>query len=111
MKLRNAGFEVITARDGEEALELCHAEKPDVIITDYQMPYMTGVELCKALRASEDLAATPVLMLTARGFDIAPEEMAEAGIIGVLEKPFSPRELLITVNEVLDRRSVSPSQR
>ena len=53
MKLRNAGFEVITAVDGEEALELCTAEKPDLLITDYQMPLMTGLELCTLLRGQD----------------------------------------------------------
>ena len=45
MKLRNAGFEVLTAMDGEEALELCRTESPDLLITDYQMPYMSGLEV------------------------------------------------------------------
>ena len=55
-KLSNAGFEVVTASDGEEALEVCLAEKPDMIITDLQMPYMTGVEFCIRLRESERTA-------------------------------------------------------
>ncbi|MFB3891513.1 MAG: response regulator [Phycisphaerae bacterium] len=102
MKLRNGGFEVITAVDGEEALELARVEKPDIVITDYQMPIMTGVELCKALRACEGTKRIPAVMLTARGFDLDANDMAEAGIVAVLAKPFSPREVLEKINEVLD---------
>ncbi|MHC4562581.1 MAG: response regulator [Planctomycetota bacterium] len=101
MKLRNAGFEVITAQDGEEALETCLAERPDMIITDYQMPCMTGLEFCKALRQKEQGRSIPAIMLTARGFDVEPAEMIEAGIGSVLEKPFSPREILARVNDLL----------
>lgn len=105
MKLRNAGFEVLTALDGEEALELAKAEKPDLVITDYQMPIMTGVDFLKGLRACEDTKAIPAIMLTARGFDIESSEMAAAGISAVLAKPFSPREILEKVNELLECRA------
>jgi two-component system alkaline phosphatase synthesis response regulator PhoP len=101
MKLKNAGFDVITAVDGEEALELSKSDKPDLVITDYQMPIMTGVEFCKAMRACEETMHTPVILLTARGFDIEADEMASAGISAVLAKPFSPREILEKVNELL----------
>lgn len=102
MKLRNAGYEVLTAMDGEEALELCEAEAPDLLITDYRMPYMTGLELCRALREGDRTRNIPAIMLTARGFDIEAAEMADAGIRASLAKPFSPRELLETVNGLLE---------
>jgi len=101
LKLRNAGYEVLTAEDGEEAAEICLAERPDLLITDFQMPRMTGVELCRKLRQDDRTKSIPAIMLTARGFDIGPEEMIEAGISTVLAKPFSPRELLARVNELL----------
>jgi len=101
MKLRNAGYEVITAMDGEEALELCTAELPDLVITDFQMPFLSGLELCRSLRAQEETRDIPAMMLTARGFDISTEEMTEARISAVLAKPFSPREVLQKVNELL----------
>lgn len=101
MKLRNAGFEVMTAADGEEALELCAAERPDLLITDYQMPFLSGLELCMQLRACPETQDIPAIMLTARGFDIEPGEMAQAKISAVLAKPFSPREVLKKVNELL----------
>ena len=101
MKLRNAGYEIITAMDGEEALELCRSENPDMLITDYQMPYMSGLELCVELRKDDQTRDVPVLMLTARGFDIESDEMREAGISAVLAKPFSPREVLEKVKEMI----------
>lgn len=105
MKLRNAGLEVITAVDGEEALDLCLTEEPHILITDYQMPYLTGLELCKKLRqAGRDM---PAILLTARGFDIEPGEMADAGIAAVLAKPFSPREVLSVVNGLLAQPDLS----
>ena len=103
MKLRNAGYEVVTAVDGEEALELCASEIPDLLITDFQMPFMSGLELCKEIRAAEETRNIPAIMLTARGFDIEPAEMIEAGIAAVLAKPFSPREVLEKVTALLDR--------
>ena len=102
MKLRNAGYEVFTAEDGEEALELCTSELPDLLITDLQMPVMTGMELCKALRARKETKNIPAIMLTARGFDLEPGEMVEAGIAAVLAKPFSPREVLWKVCGLLE---------
>jgi CheY-like chemotaxis protein len=101
LKLRNAGYEVLTAMDGEEALELCKVEKPDLLITDYQMPIMTGLELCRALRSCDQTKAIPAIMLTARGFDLEPGEMESAGIAAVLAKPFSPREVLEKVKELI----------
>lgn len=101
MKLSNAGYEVLTAMDGEEALELCTSELPDMLITDYQMPLKSGLELCKQLRNNPETKDIPAMMLTARGFDIEQGEMTDAGITAVFAKPFSPREILAKVNEIL----------
>ena len=101
LKLRKAGFDVITAQDGEEALEASLAEHPDLIITDFQMPRMTGVEFCKQLRRRERAHHVPVILLTARGFDVDPSEIMAADIAAVLEKPFSPREILARVQQLL----------
>ena len=109
MKLTNAGYEVVTAVDGEEALELCLAEKPDLLITDFQMPYLTGLQLCRRLRQNRQTRNLPVLMLTARGFDIEPHEMAATGIADVLSKPFSPREVLGKVQELLTLVGAKPA--
>jgi two-component system alkaline phosphatase synthesis response regulator PhoP len=105
MKLRKAGYEVYTAMDGEEALELCKTENPDLLITDYQMPMMSGLELCR--RIGEEVGRTiPSIMLTARGFDAESEIMQTVGVAMVLAKPFSPRELLDKVNEILKKTEI-----
>ena len=110
LKLRNAGYDVLTAVDGEEALDLCIAEMPDLLITDYQMPYMTGADVCRELRSRDETRRIPALMLTARGFDIEPEEMQQAGIAAVLAKPFSPREVLDKVADLLSGAEAAPTQ-
>lgn len=104
MKLQNAGFTVLVASDGEEALEMCLAERPDLLITDYQMPVLSGLDLCRRLRADERTRDLPALMLTARGFDLTAEEVEPTGIVALMSKPFSPREVLQKVNEILAAR-------
>jgi CheY-like chemotaxis protein len=101
LKLRNAGFNVITARDGQEALEMAQQEKPDLIITDYHMPQLSGLELCQRLKQDPATSAIPAIMLTARGYHLEPSDTEQSGILRMLSKPFSPRQLLATVNEVL----------
>ena len=108
MKLRNAGYDVVTAMDGEEALELCRSEQPDLLITDYQMPYMSGLELCRELRKDDQTKDIPALMLTARGFDIEQDERTAAGIADVLAKPFSPREVLQRVKDLIGEPAREP---
>ncbi len=105
IKLRNNGFEVLTAENGAQALEIAKTHKPDLVITDYQMPVMTGVELIENLRQIEDTAKTPVIMLTARGFAIDQERKNELNIATFLSKPFSPREVLQCVEDVLQQVS------
>lgn len=101
LKLRNAGFNVLTARDGQEALELAQQEHPDLIITDYHMPELSGLELCQRLKQDPATTDIPAIMLTARGYHLEPSDTEQSGILRMLSKPFSPRELLSTVNEVL----------
>jgi CheY-like chemotaxis protein len=101
LKLRNAGFEVLTAADGQEALEIAHAEHPDLLITDYHMPQLSGLELCQKLKQDPATARIPAIMLTARGYQLDAEDTKSNGILRMLSKPFSPRHLLTAVNEVL----------
>lgn len=101
LKLRNAGFNVITARDGQEAYDLANAEHPDLLITDFHMPQLSGIELCKKLKESQQTSSIPAIMLTARGYNLEPGDTEESGIRQMISKPFSPRQLLTAVNEVL----------
>ncbi len=103
LKLRNAGFKVICARDGQEALDLARLQVPDLLITDYHMPYLSGLELCQKLREDPRLAGIPAIMLSARGYHLDPADTERSGIDRMLSKPFSPRELLASVDEILSK--------
>jgi CheY-like chemotaxis protein len=100
-KIARAGFDVRCAADGQEAWEAIQAERPDVLITDYQMPRMDGMQLIQRLRQEPALRDLPIVMLTAKGFEVSPQELAEKwGVLAVLSKPFSPRELLRLVESI-----------
>src|SRR3954465_8674765 len=101
LKLRNAGFRVLTASDGQEALDIALAERPDLLITDFHMPQLSGLELCRRLKQDATMCAMPKIMLTAAGHHLEPQDTEERGILRILSKPFSPRHLLATVHEVL----------
>ena len=102
IKLRNNGFDVMTAENGAQALQMAREHKPDIVITDYQMPVMSGIELIEQLRSDPDTRSTPVVMLTARNFSIDQEQQQRLSIADCLSKPFSPREVLQTVENVLN---------
>lgn len=101
LKLSNAGYDIVTAEDGEEALELALSRHPDLIITDYQMPMLTGLELCMKLKEHAATRTTPALILTARGISLTEEQMEQTNIVGVMSKPFSPREVLAHVQRLV----------
>jgi len=106
IKLRNNGYEVISADNGAEALELALREKPDIVVTDYQMPVMTGLELVEKLRQHEETKDIPVIMLTARSFAIEQEQQDALQISECLSKPFSPRELLGNIEDILYQKEL-----
>ena len=108
-----AGYEVLSARDGEEALAVVSAHKPDLLILDLMLPKIDGWEVCRRIRTEPEISDTPVIMLTAcsdsgdklRGF--------ECGADDYVTKPFSPRELVARVKRVLaraDNRSLAPKR-
>lgn len=100
-KLSNAGYEVVTASDGEEGFAAAKESGPDLIITDLQMPYMSGAELAAALWQDETLREIPVILLTARGYVLSDEERQSTNIKRFLSKPFSVHEILRVVQELL----------
>src|SRR5579872_6650334 len=77
LKLRNAGFEVVTAADGQEALELATASPPDLLITDYHMPRLSGIELCRRLKQDARTCSVPAIMLTARGYHLEGQDTGD----------------------------------
>ena len=97
LKLRNAGFHVLTASDAEEALELAATNSVDLLITDYHMPGMSGLELSAKLHQEPGRQRLPVILLTAHGMTIEPAILGGSGISACLTKPFSPREVLANV--------------
>jgi DNA-binding response OmpR family regulator len=100
------GYEVITARDGVEGLQLALDESPDLVVLDVMMPRMSGLEVCKQLRAKR--ASIPIIMLTARGQEVDKVVGLELGADDYVTKPFSIRELLARVKAVLRRTAVVP---
>ncbi len=105
--LRSAGYNVLTAVDGEEALEIVQAERPDLIILDVNMPGMTGFEVCARIKGNESLSNIPVLMLTALSDVGHRVEGLSCGADDYLPKPFSPRELLARVDARLRAKQAS----
>lgn len=102
--LQNAGYQVTVARNGTEAWELLQSTKFDVLVTDYQMPGLTGEEVCTALRIHYPDWHLPIIFLSARGLELSVDRMkSELGIETLLHKPFSPRELVEAVGKCLEK--------
>jgi two-component system alkaline phosphatase synthesis response regulator PhoP len=100
------GYQVITAHDGVEGLQRALDESPDLVVLDVMMPRMSGLEVCKQLRAKR--GSIPIIMLTARGQEVDKVVGLELGADDYVTKPFSIRELLARVKAVLRRTSVVP---
>lgn len=106
-KFQRAGYEVLTAGDGEEAWAVLQTRRPDLVITDCQMPRLSGLGLVERLRQCPATADLPVVMLSAKGFELSAEQLQQRyGILRLVAKPFSPRELLALAESILQR---SPS--
>lgn len=104
IKFRRAGFEVRCANDGEMAWETMQEWLPDILVTDCQMPRLNGIDLCRRCRKSETTSLLPIVMLTAKGYELPREELCrEFGLTAILPKPFSPRELVQTVERILEQ--------
>lgn len=105
-EFESEGYDVVTARDGEEGLESVKKEKPDLIILDVMMPRMDGYEVCKLLRKDED--QTPIIMLTVKDKEIDKVLGLELGADDYVTKPFSLRELAARVKALLRRTDEKP---
>jgi len=99
--LRFAGHEVVTAVNGEEAVELAEKENPDLIMLDVRMPRMTGYDACRAIKAKPALVDIPVVFLSAKGQESEIETGMDAGAEEYFLKPFAPDELTARVREIL----------
>ena len=99
------GYEVLTALDGEQALEKARAEKPDLIVLDIMMPKLDGYETCKRLKADPDTKDVPVILLSAKGRNVDQKVGFEVGADDYITKPFSPRKLVERINAILGHGS------
>ena len=96
------GYEVHTARDGDDALDAAERVRPDLILLDINMPRKDGYEVCRILRKREHMAGTKVIMLTAKGQTLEKKKGLEVGADEYVTKPFSADELLSAIRTCLD---------
>jgi DNA-binding response OmpR family regulator len=95
------GYEVITALDGEQAIERAKSESPDLIVLDIMMPKLDGYETCKQLKADDATRNIPVILLSAKGRNVDQKVGFEVGADDYITKPFSPRKLVERINAIL----------
>jgi CheY-like chemotaxis protein len=109
-KFRRLGYDVTCAGDGEEAWSVVEKRPPDIIVTDCQMPRLDGLGLAARVRANPQTAHIPMIMLSAKGFELSHEEIRQKyGIEMLLPKPFSPRDLVRNVEQVLEKQTPAPA--
>ncbi|MDZ4737261.1 MAG: phosphate regulon transcriptional regulator PhoB [Rhodospirillaceae bacterium] len=101
--LEREGFEVIEAKDGEEALLLARERKPDLVLLDWMLPLLSGIEVCRQLRRLPETRSVPIIMLTARGEEGDKLRGLDSGADDYVTKPFSPSELIARVRAVMRR--------
>ena len=101
--LHRAGFDVLIASNGPSGLRTATESMPDAIVLDIMLPQMTGIEVCKALRSNSQTSTIPILMLTAKAEPAERIAGLELGVDDYITKPFSPRELVLRVQNVLRR--------
>ncbi len=104
-----AGFEVLAVEDGESAIEMARSAKPALIILDLMLPRMSGLDVCRALKADAATRAIPIVMLTARATEVDRIVGLELGADDYVTKPFSARELVLRVHSILRRSAQTPS--
>ncbi len=100
------GYEVVTASCGEEALRKARECHPDLIVLDVMMPGMDGLEVCRHLREDDELSATPILMLSAKGRPVDREAAISKGADDYIVKPFSPRRLLDRIRSLFEETTL-----
>jgi DNA-binding response OmpR family regulator len=103
-RLERAGYDVLPARDGEEALQLLTERQPDLAVLDVMMPKLTGYDVTRRIRENDETRRIPVILLTARVQEADVARGFEAGADDYLKKPFSPQELRARVQAILGRR-------
>src|SRR5262249_29173635 len=107
--LEREGFDVIEAQDGEEAITAAQEQKPDLVLLDWMLPLMSGIEVCRQLRRTTATRTIPIVMLTARGEEGDKLRGLDSGADDYVTKPFSPSELIARIRAVLRRSKPVPT--
>ncbi|MEE8269427.1 MAG: response regulator, partial [Nitrospinaceae bacterium] len=102
-KLKDQPFEIFTAAEGESALNIISTQKPDLIVLDISLPGLSGLEICRSLKADKNTQEIPIIMLSARSEEIDRVLGLEFGADDYVTKPFNPQELILRINSVLKR--------
>jgi len=102
-KLKKAGIKVITLRESINAMSVVKNEKPDLIILDWMMPELSGIDLCKMLKSDPETSSIPIFMLTAKGQEADEQMGLKCGIARYITKPFSPKALLEIIQETIGK--------
>lgn len=106
IRLERAGYEVITATDGEDGLKKARDENPDLVLLDLMLPKMDGYKVCRLLKFDEDYQHIPVLILSARAMERDRARGFETGADAYITKPYDSKTLLTTIERLLDRTYV-----
>lgn len=100
--LKKSGYDVITAVNGEEALSVIEAEMPDLILCDVMMPKLTGFEVCQKVKSDDKYKNIPFILLTAKGQEVDKDIGLKFGADLYLTKPFSPKNIVDKITEILE---------
>jgi DNA-binding response OmpR family regulator len=103
--LQRAGYATVTATDGDQALERCRTERPDVVLLDVMLPRRDGYEVCRAMKADPELARIPVIIVSARGQEVEVLRGLELGAAAYVTKPFGNDEILEAIRAALAARA------
>ena len=109
-KLARAGYEVECASDGEAGWQAIERQRPDLLVTDCQMPRLSGLGLIERIRSRPELCDLPIFMLTGKGLELPHDDLAAKwNVLAVIGKPFSPKDLLTRIDGVLNGRVCEPA--
>ena len=98
------GYEVLIVSNGQEGINAAREHKPDVIVMDYRMPVLNGIDACKILKQDETLKHIPIIFMTASSANITEEMLKQVGVDGYVSKPFDGEELLKKIERFVDKK-------
>ena len=106
-RVESWGYRVLTAPDGHEALRLAKAHHPDCIALDVMMPGIDGMETCRQLKEASETRQIPVILVSAKAKQIAPDQVHTAGAFALLSKPYEPADLRQVIQQALEQKAVN----